>query len=49
MQGWAIASAAAGVAAAGVAGYFVSRAIARNDDSKVREAQTFFPARERPR
>jgi len=34
MQGWAIATAAAGVAAAGVAGYFVSRAIARNNDSK---------------
>ncbi len=34
MQGWAIASAAAGVAAGGVAGYFVSRAIARNNDSK---------------
>ena len=34
MQGWGIAAAAAGLATAGVAGYFASRAIARNNDSK---------------
>jgi hypothetical protein len=34
MQRWGIATAAAGLAVAGVAGYFASRAIARNNDSK---------------